>query len=60
MKGSIRLVLGLLLVFGGVGGIDANEEVILPLDSLLVCFVGLGLMAWGAQAMNKEEQNGKF
>lgn len=40
----IRFAVGFLLVFGAVGGLDANESV-LACTSLAV--VGLALMLWG-------------
>ena len=47
MKGSIRMVVGFLLVFGAVGGMDNG-------NSLLACMtaavIGLGLMASGVSA----------
>lgn len=54
MKGSIRIIAGLILVLGGVGGIEANETVALPLDSLAVAIAGLAIMAWGTVAANAE------
>lgn len=57
MKGTIRIVVGLLLVFGGVGGMEANETVTLPLDSLAVAIAGLFIMAWGTFAANREMEN---
>ena len=55
MKGTIRIVLGLLMVFGGVGGMEMSEETI-PMDSFAVALTGLAIMAWGVVAVNKEEQ----
>jgi hypothetical protein len=55
MKGSIRLVLGLLLVMGGVGGIETDtSNVALPLEPLMLAIVGLAIFAWGTFAVNKE------
>lgn len=49
MKGSIRFILGLLIVFGGVGGIETNEEILAP---VIASIVGLVIMASGVKAMN--------
>jgi hypothetical protein len=51
MKGSIRLVVGFLIVFGAVGGLDNPEN---PLFAgLALATVGLGLMYSGAKAMER-------
>jgi hypothetical protein len=51
MKGSIRLVVGFLIVFGAVGGLDNPENPVLAGIALAV--VGLGLMYSGAKAMER-------
>ncbi len=52
MRGSIRAIVGLLVVFGAVGGIDnATNEQLLTL--ILVAAAGLGLMASGTAAMQQ-------
>ncbi len=51
MKGSIRLVIGFLLVFGAVGGLDNPEN---PVSAgLALAVVGLGLMYSGTKAMER-------
>jgi hypothetical protein len=55
MQGTIRIALGFILMLGGVGGIEANTEVALPLDSLGVAVTGLAIMAWGALAAAQAE-----
>lgn len=50
MKGSIRLVIGFLLVFGAVGGIDAGND-LLPCVALAIA--GLFVMNSGVKAMEK-------
>ena len=55
MKGTIRLMIGFLLVMGGVGGIETNTEVAIPLDSLGIALLGCLIAAWGVIDMNKEE-----
>jgi hypothetical protein len=57
MRGTIRLVLGLILMLGGVGGIETNTTEVLPLDSLGIAVLGLVLMGWAALDMNKLEQS---
>lgn len=51
MKGTIRLVIGFLLVFGAVGGLDNPEN---PVSAgLALAVVGLGLMYSGTKAMER-------
>jgi hypothetical protein len=57
MRGTIRLGLGLILMLGGVGGIETNTTEVLPLDSLGIAVLGLILMGWAALDMNKLEQS---
>lgn len=52
MKGSIRTVVGFMLVFGAVGGMDA--ETATTLEGLLLSALGLVIMWSGVTAMNKE------
>jgi hypothetical protein len=52
MKGSIRTVLGFLIVFGAVGGMDAGSATFT--EGLLLSVIGLGIMYSGVVAMNKE------
>lgn len=54
MKGSIRLFLGFLLVFGAVGGMDNPDQAQFFVEQAIAAVVGLGLMVWGVNAMNKE------
>ena len=51
MKGSIRLFVGLLIVFGAVGGMDNPENPVMV--GLALAVVGLGLMYSGAKAMER-------
>ena len=56
MKGSIRFIVGMLLTFGAVGGIEnsvANTELAY---SVLVAIVGVAIMASGVNAL-KGNQN---
>ncbi len=54
MKGSIRMVIGFLLVFGAVGGMDVGpaEDFYYQLAGAVI---GLGLMFSGVNAMNRSE-----
>jgi len=52
MRGSIRVIVGLLVVFGVAGGIDnATDSQLLTL--LVFAALGLGLMASGTSAMKQ-------
>lgn len=54
MKGSIRFVVGLLVLFGVAGGIDnATDSQLLTL--ILVGAASLGVMASGTKEMNRVE-----
>lgn len=54
MRGSIRAIVGLLVVFGVCGGIDnATDSQLLTL--LVFAALGLGIMASGVSAMNVKE-----
>jgi hypothetical protein len=52
MKGSIRLVVGFLVVFGAVGGIEnaGNDMMLIPLMG--VAILGLMSMYSGVKAQN--------
>jgi hypothetical protein len=50
MRGSIRALVGFLLAFGAVGGIE-NGSALLP--CVLIAAAGLGLLASGVSAMNE-------
>lgn len=56
MKGSIRIIAGLILTLGGVGGIEASMDPGIPMDSLAVAVLGLFVLGSGAIAASKEEQ----
>lgn len=54
MQGSIRVVLGLLIVFGAVGGIEqASDAQLIP--AVLLAIVGLVMMNSGVTAMKGAE-----
>lgn len=51
MRGTIRAIVGLLVVFGVAGALDtATDSQLLTL--IVVAAAGLGLMASGVSAMN--------
>jgi hypothetical protein len=52
MKGSIRAIVGLLVVFGVAGGLDtASDSQLLTL--IVLGALGLGIMASGVSAMKE-------
>ena len=51
MKGSIRLFVGLLIVFGAVGGLDTESATLT--QGLILAAVGLGFMYSGTKAMER-------
>jgi hypothetical protein len=50
MKGSIRVIAGLLIVFGAAGGLDTAPDCALS-TNFLVAVAGLLLMYSGVKAM---------
>jgi len=59
MQGSIRLVVGLMLVFGAVGGMDADPAIIIQANSLVLqvitAIIGLVFMQSGVNAMKRSK-----
>ena len=54
MKGSIRAFVGLLVVFGAVGGLDNDPDA--PLLVLtLIAVIGLFLMHSGVHALGRKQ-----
>jgi len=53
MKGTIRIVLGLLITMGAVGGMDMDTATLT--EGVSLALVGLALMAWGVFAVIREE-----
>ncbi len=51
MKGSIRTIVGLLITFGAVGGIETDSATLL--QGTMMALVGLAVMASGVAAMNR-------
>ena len=55
MRGTIRALVGFLVVFGVVGGLDtATDSQLLTL--IVFGALGLGLMASGTAAMQRQSQ----
>lgn len=54
MRGSIRMIVGLVVVMGAVGGLDntMNSQVAQLVSLMALAAAGLGLMASGVSAMN--------
>jgi hypothetical protein len=52
MRGSIRIVVGLLITYGAVGHMDYNPEADVIVQTL-IAFSGLGLAFWGVRDMNR-------
>lgn len=52
MRGSIRALVGFLITFGAVGGMELPENSLIFL--IPVALIGLGIMASGVAAMNSE------
>lgn len=52
MKGSIRAIVGLLVVLGASGGLDTATDAQLPII-VAVAISGLLVMASGVSAMNE-------
>ena len=53
MKGSIRFFVGLLIVFGAVGGMDNPEQAAYFVEQIVAAVIGLGLMYSGVKAMER-------
>ena len=52
MKGSIRILVGLLITYGAVGTMDYDPEADALLQTALA-FGGIAIAAWGVRAMEK-------
>jgi hypothetical protein len=50
MKGSIRMIVGLLVTLGAVGGME--HETATLLEGTIAAVIGLAIMASGVKAMN--------
>jgi protein-S-isoprenylcysteine O-methyltransferase Ste14 len=52
MRGSIRIVVGMLIAFGAVGHLDYDPDASELLQTLIAT-AGLVLAAWGVRDMNR-------
>jgi hypothetical protein len=54
MRGSIRMIVGLVVVMGAVGGLDntLDSQVAQLISCMALAVAGLGLMYSGVSAMN--------
>lgn len=55
MKGSIRIIAGLLVVFGAVGTLDYDPSASVLMQTL-IAIVGLVILASGAAAANNHHE----
>jgi len=55
MRGSIRMLVGFLIVFGAVGTIEVNPDADL-LVQMVIAVAGLALMFNGVSAMQENAQ----
>jgi heme O synthase-like polyprenyltransferase len=53
-KGLIRIVAGLLLTLGAVGGMENPDQAEFFLEQIGLALLGLALMAWAARDINRE------
>jgi hypothetical protein len=52
--GTIRFLLGLILVFGAVGGMDDPTLADHFTEQMLLVIVGIGLMFWAGRSINRK------
>lgn len=55
MNGTVRILIGFLLLLGGVGGIENSPE-LFPTAPLLIAIGGLILLASGAIASARQDE----
>ena len=53
MTGTIRLVVGFILVFGAVGGMENPDQADYLVEQVLIAVVGLALMLWATRDINR-------
>ena len=53
MKGTIRILTGMIIVMGAMGGIEhsVNDHIV---PSVAVALIGFAIMIWGVQAHKKQ------
>jgi cell division protein FtsW (lipid II flippase) len=54
MKGSIRLLIGFLMMFGAVGGMENPDQAEYFLEQLAFAVLGLALMMWAVRDINRQ------
>jgi cell division protein FtsW (lipid II flippase) len=54
MKGTIRFILGLLMVMGAVGGMDDPTKFDYFYQQLALAALGLAIMAWAVRDINRQ------
>jgi hypothetical protein len=52
--GTIRFCLGLILVFGAVGGMDDHSLADYLVEQISLAVLGLALMLWGGLAIERD------
>ena len=53
MTGTIRLVVGFILVFGAVGGMENPDQADYLVEQMLIAVAGLALMLWATRDINR-------
>jgi cell division protein FtsW (lipid II flippase) len=53
MTGTIRLVVGFILVFGAVGGMENPDQADYLIEQALIAVAGLALMLWATRDINR-------
>jgi hypothetical protein len=53
MTGTIRLVVGFILVFGAVGGMENPDQADYLVEQALIAVAGLALMLWATRDINR-------
>jgi heme O synthase-like polyprenyltransferase len=54
MKGTIRLLVGFLMMFGAVGGMEDATKADYFLEQTIIAVLGLALMAWAVRDINRQ------
>jgi len=54
MKGTIRLLVGFLMMFGAVGGMEDVSKADYFLEQTIIAVLGLMLMAWAVRDINRQ------
>jgi 4-hydroxybenzoate polyprenyltransferase len=54
MKGTIRLLVGFLMMFGAVGGMEDVTKADYFLEQTIIAVLGLALMAWAVRDINRQ------